>query len=228
MNTEVDTEDLIAVSRPGVSDEQAAKQAPLPQRTVAQKLIHLTFDRRALLLVIAGLVVALVVQPKLFVDRLVEPEKVFVIDAEGNIVMGPVVRFEKSEKMQRLLATQATDGLLNRTRDGFSDEDFLTTLFADQPLAQARAEFKKEEDDYKKRNIEQSVYIYEWHYTAQGDDYYLRTKGVLHRVLTDNLQNLRQSPDFQVVFHCKKNPRITINNRFPLVVVEYQYEEPSK
>jgi hypothetical protein len=220
--------DLLISPRPSVLDEHAAKAATEPKRSVTQKLVNLTFDRRSLLLVIVVLVVGLVVQPMLFVNRLVEPEKVFAIDAAGNIVMGPSVKMEKSSRLHTLAAAQATEGLLNRNPAGFTDEDYLTTLFADKPLAAARSEYKRDEEDFKKRDLYQSVIIGVTRVSVQGDDYYLRTQGQLIRTGVDNLQPFRETPAFQVVFHAKKNPRITSNNRFPLVVVDYRYEEPSK
>ena len=116
-------------------------------------------------------------------------------------------------------------GLLSRNSAGFTCEDFLTTLFADAPLAKARAEWKKEEEDYKKREIRQSVRIHAVHVSVAGDDYYLRVSGELDRILTDNLQSFTESPPFQVVFHCKRNPRVFANYRPGLVVVDYHYED---
>jgi hypothetical protein len=221
-------ESVLSMPRPSATEDDAVKTATAPRRTVVQKLINLTFDRRALLAVIALLVAGLVVQPMLFVNRLVEPEKVFAIDAEGNVIMGPAARFAKSEKLQTTMANAATWGLLNRGPSGFMDEDDLTTMFADKPLAAARSEYKRDEEDYKRRDIYQQADITSYHFSVVGDDYYLRTGGQLLRHGIDNLQAFREAPRFQVVFHCKRNPRILANNRFPLVVVDYRYEEPPK
>ena len=225
MSSEVEPTEFVPAPRPTRSDERAAAAvAASKQPGAMQKLINLTFDRRSLLGVIFLLIVGLVVQPMLFIGRLVEPEKIFAIDAEGNIIMGPAVRFEKSTRLHTLMADEATVGLLNRTPAGFAHEDFLTTLFADAPLAKARAEVKREEEDYKRRDIRQAAFIHEVRVSVSGDDYYLRVSGELVRSLVDNLQPFRETPPFQVVFHCKRNPRITVNNRFPLVVVDYRHE----
>jgi hypothetical protein len=225
MSSDVKTNAPLSIPRPSPIEERAAAQeVTAKQPGVLQKLINLTFDRRALLLVIFLLIAGLVVQPWLFVSRLLEPEKIFAIDAEGNLIIGPAVSFNKSTKLHSLIAAQATVGLLARNPAGFSNEDFLTTLFADAPLAKARAEWKKEEEDYKKREIRQSVRIHAVHVSVAGDDYYLRVSGELDRILTDNLQSFTESPPFQVVFHCKRNPRVFANYRPGLVVVDYHYE----
>ena len=226
MSPEVDPNALISAPRPTPGAERAAAAVVASKQPGAmQKLINLTFDRRSLLLVIFLLIAGLVVQPMLFIGRLLEPEKIFAIDAEGNLIIGPAVSFNKSTKLHSLIAAQATVGLLARNPAGFSNEDFLTTLFADAPLARARAEWKKEEEDYKKREIRQSVRIHAVHVSVAGDDYYLRVSGELDRILTDNLQSFTESPPFQVVFHCKRNPRVFANYRPGLVVVDYHYED---
>src|SRR5437588_12220990 len=105
---EADPSPRVSSPRPLPSDERAARAARKARQPGAvQKLVHLTFDRRALLLVIFVLAAALAVQPMLFVNRLVEGEKVFAIDAEGNIIMGPSVRFERSERLHSLIASEA-------------------------------------------------------------------------------------------------------------------------
>jgi hypothetical protein len=225
MSAGVDPTVPLSVPRPEPIDERAAAAVVAAKHPGAfQKLINLTFDRRSLLLVIFLLIAGLVVQPMLFIGRLLEPEKVFALDAEGNLIIGPATSFNKSHKLHSLIADQATAGLLDRNPAGFSHEDFLTTLFADAPLEQARKEFKAQEEDFKRRDIRQSARIHEVHVSASGDDYYLNVSGELDRLLTDNLQPFNESPPFHVVFHCKRNPRVYANYRPGLVVVGYRYE----
>lgn len=224
MSLQADPNALISAPRPTAADERAAAVVTAKQPGAMQKLINLTFDRRSLLLVIFLLIFGLIVQPMLFIGRLLEPEKVFALDAEGNLIIGPATTFNKSTKLHSLIAAQATMGLLSRNSAGFTCEDFLTTLFADGALAKARAEWKKEEEDFKKREIRQSVRIHAVHVSVAGDDYYLRVSGELDRILTDNLQSFTESPPFQVVFHCRRNPRVFANYRPGLVVVDYHYE----
>ena len=62
-----------------------------------------------------------------------------------------------AQRLHTLIATEATEALLNRNPAGFTNEDFLTTLFSDHAQETARAEYKRDEEDIKKRDVKRQL-----------------------------------------------------------------------
>lgn len=207
------------------SPNAALKAPPL-------KIIQGWKDRRVLAVIMVCLLAGNIFEPIALVSLLYRDQIVLVVDAEGNMIVGPGVDFAHATAMQTTHAVMATQALLSLSPAGYDEPELLKNLFHDNALKHADATLKGALPEIQAKDIHQKCEIAKVEVLAVKQEgkfqmYYLRTSGQI--IKSDEVQGqpLREVEAFELTLRCVRNPRLTVNGRFPLVVVDYKLTEGS-
>ena len=213
-----------------------APLAPKERRYIQEKnagvfgfFVNAWRDRRVLMLVVLVLIASNVVIALGMVALLYRDQIVIVVDQEGNMVIGPAVDFAKANKLHTMHGLMATWCLLNRSPSGFEQKELIDALFYKDAAAKARRELDTAMQELKTKDIRQLADVKDVHVAAVRQEgkyqmYYIDVSGQVTRNGVFGGQAFREIQDFRILFKCIRNPRISQNGRYPLVVLDYTYK----
>lgn len=213
-----------------------APLAPQERRYIQEKnagvfgfFVNAWRDRRVLMLVVLVLIASNVVIALGMVALLYREQIVIVVDQEGNMVIGPAVDFAKANKLHTMHGLMATWCLLNRSPSGFEQKELIEALFYKDAAAKARRELDAAMPELKAKDIRQLADVKDVHVAAVKQEgkyqmYYIDVSGQVTRNGVFGGQAFREIQDFRILFKCIRNPHISQNGRYPLVVLDYTYK----
>lgn len=203
-------------------------ETPKPQKAARPpfRLIHSWYDRRILVGMVAVLLLAVIIVPVMLVKLLYREQIVLVVDAEGNTIIGPGVDFSQARALHTSHAELATIGLLSMSPVGFDHVDLLKNLFHASIMKKVNTDLEKALPSIKLKDIHQKpeiskVEVLSTRQEGKYQMYYLRTSGQIIKSGQAQGQPIREVETYELTLQCVRNPKLTTNGRFPLVVTDY-------
>lgn len=86
-------------------------------------------------------------------------EKIFVLDAGGNVHYGPLVSLSGAEEMLQTVSVLATETALSRSSVGFDLPEFLRPLFLPSAMRTLSADLDAQQEDLRTRNLHQKPVV---------------------------------------------------------------------
>lgn len=185
-------------------------------------------DRRLLVVLVLILIATNAIVPIALVALLYRTQIVLVADEGGNLVIGPGVDFSDANKVHTTSAILATKALLDRNPAGFDTPELVENLYFSESLKQAEEEMKAALPDLKLKSIHQKaeisgVDVVSVRQAGKIQIYYVNVAGQVIRSGRVSGTPIREVDNFRIQFECWRNPRLTENGRYPLVVANYSY-----
>ena len=229
METTTSPEELLKVPAP--STPQQRRYIQEKNAGIFGTLVNAWRDRRVLMLVVLTLIASNVFIALGLVTLLYREQVVIVVDQEGNMVIGPAVDFAKANKLHTMHGLMATWCLLNRSPSGFEQKELQEALFYKDAGTKARRELEAAMPELKSKDIRQLADVKDVHVAAVKQEgkyqmYYIDVSGQVTRSGVFGGQAFREIQDFRILYKCVRNPRISANGRYPLVVLDYSYKTP--
>jgi hypothetical protein len=198
-----------------------------PPKPPAQ-LVSMFKDRRLLTFLVGLLVITNVITPVLLVSLLYRTQIIIVADEQGNIVIGPGVDFSEANKVHTMCGILATKALLERSPAGFDAPDLVRNLFHPDAYETAALELRSNQKEMEAKQIHQkaeieSVKVQSIKQTVGAQIYYIVVTGQMIRMGTIDGTPVREVDNFRVQYEMWRNPRLTENGRYPLVVKSYKF-----
>lgn len=196
---------------------------------VPEQLVSRFRDRRFLVWLCLLLVISNILTPALVATVLFKKQIVVVADEGGNMVIAPGLDFRQAAKIHTTCAVLATQALLQRNPTGFDMPELVGNLFVRAGKTKADEELKLALPNLGKRSMHQKVEIESVNVTsvskrADIQIYYIQVKGQIIRDGNIGGARVREVDQFAVLYEMWRNPRLTENGRYPLVVADYRYE----
>lgn len=203
-----------------------AKRPEKPKGIV--QLVAAWRDRRLLVALVLILIVTNAAVPIALVALLYRTQIVLVADEGGNLVVGPGLDFSDANKVHTTCAILATKALLDRNPTGFDTPELVNNLYFSDSLKQAEKELKDALPDLKLKSIHQKaeiskVDVVSVRQAGKIQIYYINVAGQVIRDGRVSGTPIREVDNFRIQFECWRNPRLTENGRYPLVVAKYSY-----
>ena len=194
-----------------------------------EQLVSRFRDRRFLVWLCLLLVISNILTPALVAVVLFKKQIVVVADEGGNMVIAPGLDFRQAAKIHTTCAMLATQALLQRNPTGFDMPEMVGNLFARAGKTKADEELKLALPSLGKKSMHQKVEIESVNVTsvskrADIQIYYIQVKGQIIRDGNIGGARVREVDQFAVLYEMWRNPRLTENGRYPLVVADYKYE----
>lgn len=191
-------------------------------------LVGLFRDRRLLTFLVVLLIVTNVITPLFLVNLLYREQIILVTDNAGNLVIGPGIDFSQADKMHVMCGVLAAKALLDRNPDGFDSPELLQNVFAPSASLIAEADWKASQPSSKAKVIHQKVEIAEVKVqsikqTSKSQLYYIGLTGQIIRMGSIDGTPIREVDEFKLQLEMARNPRLTENGRYPLVVTNYKF-----
>jgi len=184
-------------------------------------------DRRLLTLLCGALLITNILGPMLVASIMRKPQLVIIADEGGNMIIAPGMDFKAASKLHQTSAVLATQSLLNCSPAGFDSPEMAANLFirggrkkADDYMALTKA-------DFGRKSMHQKVEVARVSVTsvtsrAEIEIYYIEVHGQVIRDGTIGGRFVREVDELKITFEMWRNPRLTENGRYPLVVNDYQ------
>lgn len=193
-----------------------------------RELVSRFRDRRFLALLVLLLIVTNTIMPLGLVWMLYREQIVVVTDQQGNMVIAPGMDFSDASKLHTASGLIATKALLERNPTGLDTPEMVRNLFIRDGWKKAQAEMAAAMPELARKDIHQKVELSSIDVTGvrQAGDvqiYYIRTTGQIIR--NGHLEGtlIQEVDNFSIQYEMWRNPRLTQNGRYPLVVVNYRY-----
>jgi hypothetical protein len=220
--------------KPAEEPEEPLVEIPIihhrePKPKPPEQLVSHFRDRRFLVWLAVLLVVANILTPLLVATVLFKKQIVVVADAGGNMVIAPGLDFRQADKIHTTCAMLATQALLQRNPSGFDMPEMVSNLFVRAGKTQADEELKAAQPGLFRKSMHQKVEVESVNVTAVSKRadiqiYYIQVKGQVIRDGQIGGARVREVDQFAILLEMWRNPRLTENGRYPLVVADYHYE----
>lgn len=195
-----------------------------------KELVSFFKDRRLLTFLVLILVVTNCVTPILLVSLLYRTQIIIVADEQGNIVIGPGVDFAEANKVHTMCGVLATKALLERNPAGWDSPELVKNMYHPDAYEVALADLKSSLKEMEAKQIHQkveieSVRVESIKQTVGSQIYYITVNGQIIRMGTIDGTPVREVDTFRVQYEMWRNPRLTENGRYPLVVKSYVFKK---
>ena len=158
----------------------------------------------------------------LSITELKKRDRVIILDSSGTFYVSPTMPFEKATELHNTQALLATYALYMKNPLGFDMEEQLRKIFNTSTLAQAKAEWKAEEASFQAKQTHQKVEVFAFNILqTQNDLVIVNVKGQLSRTSFFQGRTVVEPLDLDLTLTMMRNPRLGVNDRYPLVVVAY-------
>lgn len=198
------------------------RRNPTPSGAKASLLSELN-GKRVWMGIAAVEFAALIIVPVWIVSIMQQPVQVIAVDGANTFHIGPAVDFSSSSELRDSHALQATWALLTRSQVGFSLPEMQQGLFNKdaRDLADKDLEGQIEDLKIKKMRVVPEVSKMET-VTVQEDRVFMRVTGqMIHR--GEAAGQLFEYPEnFVLLLRFIRNPDLTKNAKYPLVVYDYE------
>ena len=184
-------------------------------------------DRRLLSILCGVLLFTNILGPMLVASIMRKPQLVIMADEGGNMIIAPGMDFKAASKLHQTSGVLAAQSLLNCSPAGFDSPEMVANLYmrggrkkADQYIAETRP-------DFERKSMHQKVEVSHVSVTsvtsrADIEVYYIEVHGQVIRDGTIGGRFVREVDELKMTFEMWRNPRLTENGRYPLVVNDFQ------
>lgn len=167
--------------------------------------------------------VGLLAMNYLSLTELKKKDRVIVLDSSGTFFVSPTMSFEQASELHESQALLATYALYMRNPLGFDMKDQLLKMFNKSAYQKALADWKAEEDSFQAKQTHQKIEVFSFNILqTQNDLVIINVKGQLTRTSFFRGRTVDEPLDLDLTLTMMRNPRLAINDRYPLVVVQYQ------
>ncbi|MES2704991.1 MAG: hypothetical protein V4726_00150 [Verrucomicrobiota bacterium] len=185
-------------------------------------------DRRLLALLVVLLIITNALVPMALVWMLYREQIVVVADEQGNMVIGPGMDFPDASRLHSMAGLMATKSLLERNPTGFDTPEMVRNMFMRDAFKKAQIEITAAMPELGRREIHQKVEISSVDVTGVRQAgsvqvYYIKTTGQIIRNGRLEGTAIQEADNFSIQYEMWRNPRLTRNGRYPLVVTNYRY-----
>lgn len=213
-----------------VETQNRRQERPKPPRA----LVSTFKDRRLLTFLVLILIGTNALVPIMLVAMLYRTQLVVVADEAGNIIISPGQDFSESNRLHTMSGITAAKALLDRNPTGFDSAELLRNIYHPDALKMAMQELRDSSAAMQAKNIHQkceiaSVRVQSIRQTTQVQIYYIVVTGQVIRTGSIDGSPTREVDSFRLNLEMWRNPRLSENGRYPLVVKAYKYTrmEPS-
>lgn len=196
----------------------------LPPRELVSRFL----DRRLLVFLVLLLIVVQAVVTLGLVWMLYREQIVVIADEQGNMVISPGMDFSEASKVHSISGLMATKALLERNPTGWDTPEMVSNMFMRDAWKKAQAELHAALPDLARKDIHQkvelaSIDVTGVRQTGSVQIYYIKTTGQIIRNGRLEGTFIQEVDNFAIQFEMWRNPRLTQNGRYPLVVTNYRY-----
>lgn len=194
------------------------------------ELVSFFKDRRLLTMLVLILIVTNCLTPIILVSILYRTQIIIVADEQGNIVIGPGVDFSEANKVHTMCGVLATKAFLERNPAGFDSPELVKNMFHPDAYEVALVDLKNSIKEMETKQIHQkveveSVKVESIKQTVGSQIYYITVTGQIIRMGNVEGTPVREVDTFKVQYEMWRNPRLTENGRYPLVVKSYVFKK---
>lgn len=185
-------------------------------------------DRRLLSFLVVLLILTNAAVPMVLVWLLYREQIVVVADEQGNMVIGPGMDFSDASKLHTIAGLMATKALLERNPTGLDTPELVRNLFMRDAYKKAQAEITAALPELGRKDIHQKVEVASIDVTGVRQAgavqiYYIKATGQIIRNGRLEGTAIQEADNFSIQYEMWRNPRLTQNGRYPLVVTNYRY-----
>lgn len=202
---------------------------PRPDRPRPPRELMSRFrDRRLLASLVVLLIATNAIVPISLVWMLYREQIVVVADEQGNMVIGPGMDFSDASKLHTIAGLMATKALLERNPTGLDTPEMVRNMFVRDAYKKAQAEIAAAMPELGRKDIHQKVEVSSIDVTGVRQAgsvqiYYIKTTGQIIRNGRLEGTGIQEVDNFSIQYEMWRNPRLTQNGRYPLVVTNYRY-----
>lgn len=194
-------------------DKQAFAIKAMATRTLAGQFWFIVW-----LITIGGLFL----MHNMTIEKIKKQDRVIVLDGDGTFFVSPTLAMEDAKDFHHAQALFATYALYMRNPYGFDMKDQLGKMFNKSSYQKALAEWKLDEASFQSKQTRQKVEAPTFSTLRTPGDYIIvNVKGQLIRSSFFQGRPLIEPFDLDLTLTMKRNPGLAINDKYPLVVVDY-------
>ena len=180
--------------------------------------------KRLWMLIACILAITTIASPIVMTILLTKPQLIIALDGANNFHIGPSAELESSKEIMSTHALLSCMALLQRSAAGFDMPELLKQIFNIASTEKANKELQKDMADIKTRNERwrPEVTKVEMIKMDQANLFTIRVAGILIKNGIAAGAFFESTQNFTLILKLIKNPRLTQNARYPLVVYDYE------
>lgn len=188
-------------------------------RFVAERQFKMYLVGFAFLALVIGIVGVLIA-----IGLLQKPQKVFVLDAAGNYIVGPLEDLRKSSPLITTVAAQATLQFFSRGPGGLDNPELAQRLFAPEAFARLLEDVKSEQRDMEAKDLRFKPEIRGFDLSIPDDSgrFLLRVSGFYTISGSVDGMALTDKRDFTLTLAIIPNPDYAARGMYPFIVSAYK------
>jgi hypothetical protein len=215
--------------KPPAEEELRTTQVPvmknIPEERRARTSLLSEFNAKRVWMVIAGaLLITNIVSPLVLTQMLTKEQLIIALDGANTFHVGPAKEMESSQEIMSTHALLASIALLQRSAAGFDLPEVLKQLYNSACGERATKELAKAMPDIKIRNERwrPEVSKVEMIKMDAANLFSIRVAGQLVKTGIAAGSPFESVQNYTLILKLIKNPRLTQNARYPLVVYDYE------
>ena len=163
----------------------------------------------------------------LIVNR--EPDKVFVLDGDGTIHIGPLESLHPQSSIFQEVLIQVTKAMFDRTSVGIESPEMVKKLFSAKAIQALNKDVQWELPYLESRNVRQQVSIGEIVPIKNENGYRVyQVTGILNIAGIYKGTKVVDSDPFVVLIALTRNPRWEDKARYPFIVSDFLIRQPKR
>jgi hypothetical protein len=161
--------------------------------------------------------------PFVMLEQMKQKERLVLLDEAGTWHVAPILSFEEADTMHNYVATIATGALLHRGPLGPDNPGLLKQLYLETAYKKANAFLKAEAGHFDEKSVHQKVEIARIQLLETSKKEVIAvTEGQLIRIGDFEGESFTDNKIFKMKFRLIRNPRLGLNGRLPLAVMEWK------